>query len=117
MRPWTAEVVSDVVLVALPTQILWWTRLPRNEHILMLSILTMSLLSVMVSIVHVTFVIPVSGYTAGMTADIEVRWLQRLFHVGLKRVSCTTGCAGSHGLQSPRLGGRPLPFLPEWRGY
>ncbi|KAG8215636.1 hypothetical protein J3R82DRAFT_7506 [Butyriboletus roseoflavus] len=70
-RPWTADVVSDVILVALPTQILWQTRLHRNERILMLSIFTMSLLSVMASIVHVTFLIPVPGHTAAITAEIE----------------------------------------------
>lgn len=33
----------------------------------------MSLLTAMVNIVHVGFLIPVPGYTASMTADIEVR--------------------------------------------
>lgn len=32
----------------------------------------------MVSIVHVAYLIPVPGFTAGMTADIEVRCLQPL---------------------------------------
>lgn len=38
----------------------------------------MSLLSAMVSIVHVAYLIPVPGFMAGTTADIEVRRLQPL---------------------------------------
>jgi hypothetical protein len=72
MNPWTADVVSDIILVALPTRILWRTRLSRNERIIILSIFSMGLLSVMASIIHVAYLIPVAGFMAGMTADIEV---------------------------------------------
>ncbi|KAH0835483.1 hypothetical protein J3R83DRAFT_9148 [Lanmaoa asiatica] len=67
----TTDVASAVILVALPTWILWRMRLRRNERILMFSVFTMSLLSVVVSIVHVAFLIPTAGFMAGMTADIE----------------------------------------------
>ena len=48
-------------------------RLSRNERVIIFTILSMSLLTAMVNIVHVGFLIPVPGYTASMTADIEVR--------------------------------------------
>ncbi|KAF8553121.1 hypothetical protein OG21DRAFT_1477450 [Imleria badia] len=67
----TTNIVSEIILVALPALILWGVRLRRNERILMLCILAMSLLSAVVSTVHVVFLIPVPGFMAGMTTNIE----------------------------------------------
>jgi len=67
----TAAVVSDVVLIALPTHILYQMNLPKNERLLMLSIFLMNLLSGLVSIVHLTFLIPKMGFMSSMTAGIE----------------------------------------------
>ncbi|KAN0077986.1 hypothetical protein V8E55_010043 [Tylopilus felleus] len=71
MIEFTTNVIADVALVALPIGILWRMRLSRNERVIIFIILSTSLLTAMVNIVHVGFLIPVPGYTARMTADIE----------------------------------------------
>ncbi|KAF9222194.1 hypothetical protein BS17DRAFT_195221 [Gyrodon lividus] len=67
----TTDLVSDIILVAIPVRMLWHDQLPRNERILILSIFSMSLISCSASVVHVAFLIPTPGFMAAMTAGIE----------------------------------------------
>ena len=92
-------------------------RLLKNERILTTSIFSMCLLNVIVSIIHMAFLLPVPGFMAGITANIEVCVRNRCSMLGLKHVSCATGRHGSHGLQPPRLGGQPPPIPSKGRGY
>ncbi|KAF9233448.1 hypothetical protein BU15DRAFT_90340 [Melanogaster broomeanus] len=67
----TADLVADVVLVAIPIRTLCCATLARRERILVFAICSMSLVSFYGSIVHADFLIPVPIFVASMTADIE----------------------------------------------
>ncbi|KAH7925791.1 hypothetical protein BV22DRAFT_1104749 [Leucogyrophana mollusca] len=67
----TTDLISDVILVAMPLRLLWRVKLPRNQRIMILSIFSMSILCCFVSIIHVVFLLPAPSFMAGMTADIE----------------------------------------------
>ncbi|KAH7914891.1 hypothetical protein BJ138DRAFT_1142840 [Hygrophoropsis aurantiaca] len=71
MIEFTTDLISDVILVALPLRLLWHMKLPRNQRIMILSIFSMSILCVFASVLHVVFLLPSAGFMAGMTADIE----------------------------------------------
>ncbi|EGO22985.1 hypothetical protein SERLADRAFT_471584, partial [Serpula lacrymans var. lacrymans S7.9] len=47
------DLISDIILVAMPLRMLWHVKLPKNQRILILAVFSSSILSCTVSIVHV----------------------------------------------------------------
>lgn len=75
----TADVVSDIILVALPLCLLWGVRLPSKQRIMVLSIFSTSILVSVVSVVHTLYIIPAVTFLGPLTAELGVR---RLFPRG-----------------------------------
>lgn len=67
-----ADFLSDITLVVLPAQILHQVKLPRNQRILFLSVFSGSLMTTLLSIVHVVFFIQVDPILKILTAQLEM---------------------------------------------
>ncbi|KAG1778476.1 hypothetical protein EV702DRAFT_154588 [Suillus placidus] len=67
-----ADFLSDMTLVVLPAQILHQVKLPRNQRILFLSVFSGSLMTTLLSIVHVVFFIQADPILKILTAQLEM---------------------------------------------
>ncbi|KAF8552135.1 hypothetical protein OG21DRAFT_1523977 [Imleria badia] len=65
------DILSDVILVALPFCLLWRVKLPSNQRIMVLSVFSASILVSVVSVVHTAYLIPLAGFIGGATAEVE----------------------------------------------
>lgn len=67
-----SDFLSDVTLVVLPARILRQVKLPRNHRILILSVLSCSLITTLLSIVHAIFFLEVDPILKILTAQLEM---------------------------------------------
>ncbi|KAF9226175.1 hypothetical protein BS17DRAFT_867892 [Gyrodon lividus] len=65
------DVVSDVMLVALPLCLLRRVKLPSNQKIMILSVSSTSILVSVVSAVHTSYMFPRASFIGGATAEAE----------------------------------------------
>lgn len=72
----TADILSDLILVALPLYVLYHTSLPVNERRLFRTIFAASILTCLASIVYAVFLFGAKfwgmGSIVGMTSHLEV---------------------------------------------
>ncbi|KAI9567969.1 hypothetical protein HD554DRAFT_801322 [Boletus coccyginus] len=65
------DVLSDVILVALPFGLLWRVKLPSNQRIMILSVFSASILVSVVSVVHTVYLVRSVTFISGITAQME----------------------------------------------
>lgn len=69
---YSADTLSDVILVTLPFRLLWRVKLPSNQRIMVLSVFSTSILVSVVSVVHTAYIIPLVTFFGVATAQLEV---------------------------------------------
>ena len=67
-----ADFVADILLVVLPSLLLWNTFLPRQQRRLILILFSASILTLIVSCVHAVFLLGPAYLLESITAGIEV---------------------------------------------
>ncbi|KAG2752638.1 hypothetical protein P692DRAFT_20855327 [Suillus brevipes Sb2] len=67
-----SDFLSDMTLVVLPARILHQIKVPRNHRILILSVLSCSLITTLLSIVHAVFFIQADPILKILTAQLEM---------------------------------------------
>jgi hypothetical protein len=70
---YSADTLSDVILVVLPLRLLWRVKLPSNQRIMVFSVFSTSILVSVVSVVHTSYLIPSVTVIGVDTAQFEVR--------------------------------------------
>ena len=70
-----ADVLSDALLIIIPCQLVYRTRLSWSQKIRVLSIFSASAITTVVCLVHSYYLFAESGITESVTAIVEV-WLQ-----------------------------------------
>jgi len=81
--PFVADVLSDILLIGIPVRMLWRTRLPNNQRILILSIFATSIMMTCISIVHnialfrnEIFQIVITGYLEVCSSHLSLTFIQ-----------------------------------------
>lgn len=80
--PFVADVLSDILLIGIPVRMLWRTRLPNNQRILILSIFATSIMMTCISIVHnialfrnEIFQIVITGYLEVCSSHLSLTFI------------------------------------------
>jgi len=70
--PFVADLVSDILLIGIPVRMLWHSKLPSKQRILILSIFTASIMMTCASIVHNISIIRDEIFRMVITGYFEV---------------------------------------------